>query len=118
MDTEMWVLPILRHHPGTRQQGRSRVRLKVCHDDAMSESYAGKLLVAGPDLLDPNFARSVVLICLHDDAGAFGLVLNRPLAAAVVDHLPAWAEWASHPASLFSGGPVDPTAVVGLGRTR
>lgn len=84
----------------------------------MLESYAGKLLVAGPDLLDPNFARSVVLVCLHDAEGAFGLVLNRPLAAPVVDHLPPWGEWASHPAVLFGGGPVEPTSVVGLGRAR
>jgi putative transcriptional regulator len=84
----------------------------------MTESYAGKLIVAGPELLDPHFVRAVVLVCLHDDAGAFGLVLNRPLPAPVVDHLPEWSEWASRPAMLFEGGPVEATAVVGLGRAR
>lgn len=84
----------------------------------MAVSYAGKLLVAGPELLDPNFYRTVVLICLHDEEGAFGLVLNRPLEERIVDHLPAWGEWASAPPVFFQGGPVDPTSIVGLGRAR
>ena len=37
----------------------------------------GKLLVAGPSLLDPNFARTVVLLLAHGEHGALGLVLNR-----------------------------------------
>ncbi len=45
----------------------------------MSESLRGKLLVASLKLTDPNFARTLVLMCMHDDEGALGLVLNRPL---------------------------------------
>ncbi|MEX2650047.1 MAG: YqgE/AlgH family protein [Alphaproteobacteria bacterium] len=37
----------------------------------------GEFLVATPDLLDPNFARTVVLVIAHDDTGAMGLVVNR-----------------------------------------
>jgi putative transcriptional regulator len=84
----------------------------------MTETYAGRLLVAGPELLDPNFARTVLLVCLHDQDGAFGLVLNRPLPAPVVDHLPAWGEWVKQPAVFFQGGPVEPASIVGLGRAR
>jgi putative transcriptional regulator len=40
-------------------------------------SYASRLLVAAPQLGDPNFARTVVYVVSHDDAGAFGLVVNR-----------------------------------------
>ena len=32
-----------------------------------------------PQLVDPNFSRTVVLLCKHNDDGAFGLVVNRPL---------------------------------------
>ena len=39
-------------------------------------------LIAMPDLRDPNFNRTVTLICQHDENGALGVVINRPL-----DHL-------------------------------
>jgi putative AlgH/UPF0301 family transcriptional regulator len=40
-------------------------------------SLKGHLLIATPDLLDPNFARTVMLILEHNENGAMGLVLNR-----------------------------------------
>lgn len=82
----------------------------------MDESLAGKLLVASPKLTDPNFARAVVLICTHDENGAFGLVLNRPLPEArVSEHLPAWIEHVAEPPVVFQGGPVETTTGLGLG---
>lgn len=84
----------------------------------MLGSFAGKLLVASPQLLDTNFGRSVVLVCIHDENGAFGLVLNRPLPVAVPDALPEWAGHTSDPAVIFGGGPVEPTRVNGLGFSR
>jgi putative transcriptional regulator len=45
----------------------------------------GMLLVAHPMLGDPNFRRSVVLICEHSADGSFGLILNRPLDLALSD---------------------------------
>jgi putative transcriptional regulator len=47
------------------------------------ESFQGKLLLASPRLADPNFARSVVLMIQHNEEGALGLVLNRPLDITV-----------------------------------
>ncbi|MCA9213364.1 MAG: YqgE/AlgH family protein [Planctomycetales bacterium] len=41
------------------------------------KSLRGHLLIASPELPDPNFCRSVVLIIDHDTEGAFGLILNR-----------------------------------------
>lgn len=38
---------------------------------------ANQLLIALPALADPNFARTVALICQHDDDGAMGVLLNR-----------------------------------------
>ncbi|MEP6872555.1 MAG: YqgE/AlgH family protein [Anaerolineaceae bacterium] len=80
----------------------------------MDQFVAGKLLVASPKLDDPNFARSVVYIGIHDSNGAFGLVLNRMLTFHVSDHLQAWAGAVSVPAVIFNGGPVEPSAVLGL----
>lgn len=82
----------------------------------MSESVRGRLLVATPDLRDPNFSRTVVLMLEHGDDGALGVVLNRPIDLSVADALPDWADLSSAPACLFMGGPVAPTAVIGLGR--
>ncbi len=47
------------------------------------DSTQGKLLLASPRLADPNFARSVVLMIQHNDQGALGLILNRPLQISV-----------------------------------
>lgn len=49
------------------------------------DSLQGKLLLASPELLDPNFHRTVTLIVEHDENGALGLVLNRPTQIAVAD---------------------------------
>lgn len=43
----------------------------------------GLLLVAPPAMDDPNFARTVVLLCAHDPDGSFGLVLNDPTGSIV-----------------------------------
>jgi putative transcriptional regulator len=85
----------------------------------VTESLAGSLLVASLSLVDPNFFRTVVLVCMHDEDGAMGLVLNRPVhRAPVVDHLPHFAELAAEPPVIFQGGPVEPSAAIVLGRTR
>jgi len=83
----------------------------------VTESLTGKLLVASPKLVDPNFARTVVLVCRHDEDGALGLVLNRPIdEAPVSEHLPAWQMDIASPPVVFLGGPVEPTAALALGR--
>ncbi|GAC1434576.1 MAG: YqgE/AlgH family protein [Solirubrobacteraceae bacterium] len=78
------------------------------------DSLRGKLLIASPALIDPNFRRTVVLIGPHDEQGALGLVLNRPsevLVSDVVEHL----EPLTAPDELlYVGGPVAPSAVVVL----
>lgn len=69
-------------------------------------AFQGKLLVATPSLLDPNFSRTVVLMLAHGDQGALGLVLNRPTITSVGTPLPEWEDLASGPAVIFVGGPV------------
>ena len=62
-----------------------------------------------PQMSDPNFARSVVLLCEYTDKGAFGLVVNRQM------NDPAWTLVKTEPPikvdpelRLWIGGPVDP----------
>ena len=49
------------------------------------ESLEGHLLLASPQLSDPNFAHAVVLLIQHNDDGALGLVLNRPTSKTVAE---------------------------------
>jgi putative transcriptional regulator len=75
----------------------------------MTDSFEPTLLVSMPQMQDPNFARSVVLLCDYMPDGAFGLVLNRPTdvaASTMVKLEPAVAEGNTLPLSI--GGPVEP----------
>ena len=75
----------------------------------------GSFLVASPILQDPNFRRSVVLLCEHDDAqGSMGVVVNRPSELTLDETLLSAGEIA--PQALWIGGPVQPDAVVVLHR--
>lgn len=82
----------------------------------MDEWQTGRLLVATPALEDPNFERTVVLILDHDDDGALGVVLNRASELSVDEALAGWSDLVARPQVVFGGGPVEPTAIVALGR--
>lgn len=62
-----------------------------------------------PQMRDPNFARTVVLLCKHNDEGAFGLVMNRPLVTTgrvVVSLDPPVST--DRELEVWIGGPVEP----------
>jgi len=80
-------------------------------EEARDESLRGKLLVASPALVDPNFARTVVFITEHNDEGAMGIVLNRPSDSSVESVVPELAEIAGGE-PIYVGGPVQPEALV------
>jgi putative transcriptional regulator len=71
----------------------------------------GHCLIDSGDLTGSFFARSAVLICQHDGAGAFGLVLNRPMERCIGDIVPTILPEALITAPLFVGGPVQPSAL-------
>lgn len=75
---------------------------------------AGRLLVATPSLVDPNFAGSVVLLLDHDGDGSLGVVLNRPSAITVASVLSDWAASVDPPEVLFEGGPVSTDAALAV----
>jgi putative transcriptional regulator len=76
------------------------------------DSLQGKLLIAAPSLVDPNFVRTVVLIAAHSDEGALGLVLNRPLETPLADVAPVLEALAEPGAVIHAGGPVAPESAV------
>jgi putative transcriptional regulator len=79
------------------------------------ESLQGKLLIASPALLDPNFRRTVVLVTEHNEEGAAGLVLNRPSPTEVAEAVPALEPLVDDGERVWVGGPVQPDAVLVLG---
>jgi putative transcriptional regulator len=77
-------------------------------------SLRGRLLIASPALVDPNFARTVVLITEHTADGAMGVVLNRPSEIEVGDVAPELATVVVEGEPVFVGGPVQPQGLVVL----
>ncbi len=73
--------------------------------------FAGKLLLATPDMGDPRFAYSVIYVCSHDDQGAMGIVINKGKAGMLISDLlekigiEGDVRVADKP--VLSGGPVD-----------
>ncbi len=68
----------------------------------------GSILVASPAIKDPNFKRSVVLVCEHGNEGSFGLILNRPIE---VDGNPLDDELEGYTNGLSFGGPLQPNTL-------
>jgi len=80
----------------------------------VTESVAGKLLIASPSMPD-YFHRTVILVVEHSDQGAFGLILNRPSETTVGEASPELAELIGDEHLLHVGGPVQPSAVTAIG---
>ena len=86
----------------------------------MSEAEApkdrtGRLLIASPSLVDPNFHRAVVLMLEQSEEGGLGVVLNRPTPLLAREALPeAIAERMAESEYVYQGGPVQPEAVIVL----
>ncbi|MFN0282433.1 MAG: YqgE/AlgH family protein [Kineosporiaceae bacterium] len=80
----------------------------------LTERLTGRLLVATPLLTDANFERTVVLVLDHNDDGALGIVVNRPLEVDVSAVLPSWQPHVTAPGRLFKGGPVALDSALGV----
>ena len=79
------------------------------------DTYPGlvnQFLIAMPELQDPNFSRTVTLICQHDANGALGVVINRPLEQLtlqdILDQFDLSSPASDSPigAPVYLGGPV------------
>jgi putative transcriptional regulator len=69
----------------------------------MIDPAPGILLIADPFLKDPNFLRTVVFLCEHQETGSFGFVLNKRFDQTL-DQLVTDLE--GHPVPVYFGGPV------------
>lgn len=77
----------------------------------LQTSLAPGFLIASPALQDPNFAHTVVLMCIHNDESALGLVVNRPAGLSVqrvFDDLELGSTSDMKDREVLIGGPVQP----------
>lgn len=93
---------------------RAAAPVAVQNGTVTADRTTGRLLVSTPQLDDGLFHRSVILMLQHDDNGAQGVVLNKPLGAEVDAVLPGWGEHIAAPQTLFQGGPVQVDSALGL----
>lgn len=110
-------------HPGPRLPGRRRLLRSLCSVAAAGlPAFAGPVgaadaprvdvangvfLVAKPELQDPNFRESVVLITQpRPDGGPLGVIVNRPLGIPLREALSSMPGAAEASGELYFGGPV------------
>ena len=76
-----------------------------------SSNLAPGLLLAMPQLDDPNFSRAVVLMVEHNEQGSFGLVINHPSPIRATELLESLEmSWrGAESAVVWAGGPVSPS---------
>jgi len=100
--------------PQRRTPARNELRRVQYADQEIS---VGKLLVAKPELGDPNFANTVVLIVHYDEEnGAVGLTLNRKTNVPMSKVFPDTKGAKDDP--IFEGGPVETGTAQALLRSR
>ena len=67
------------------------------------EPQKGDLLISEPFLADPNFSRTVVLLCEHNEEGSFGFVINKPAEVKLNELL---EDAGTRNDDIYVGGPV------------
>ncbi|MCB0572145.1 MAG: YqgE/AlgH family protein [Phaeodactylibacter sp.] len=67
------------------------------------EVRGGKVLLAEPFMLDPNFKRTAVLLCEHNKEGSLGFIMNKPLNMRIDELIEDFPEFDSE---VYFGGPV------------
>jgi putative transcriptional regulator len=81
-------------------------------DTQPGASLAGQLLVAAPDMGDPRFQHTVILMVQHNKDGALGIAINRPVKelpiAKLLEALGLDSKGSEGTVRLFAGGPVQP----------
>jgi putative transcriptional regulator len=77
----------------------------------------GVFLVASPEMKDPNFQQTVILLCEHNpDEGTLGVIMNRPTGLLLSEVLPKIPVLKGTSYVLFAGGPVQPDGILMLFR--
>lgn len=93
---------------------RGLVLLLVFIGGAACAQPNGILLVARPDMADPNFRETVVAVTRAPDGSTLGVILNRPTEKQLADLMPDWGGAGRFRQPLYAGGPVMQQVVVAM----
>ena len=81
--------------------------------ETSTQTLAGSLLLASPQLLDPNFDKSVILLSVHsEDEGAMGVIINRPSGQTMSDIDDGFSQTNLAQVPVYFGGPVSNHEVI------
>jgi len=80
--------------------------------DESPSSIAGSLMLAHPQLKDPNFVRSVILMTAHEEEGSLGVVVNKASGLVLGEIDAAFADFGLEQVPLYIGGPVSSDQVL------
>ena len=78
----------------------------------------GLFLIAKPSLVDPNFARTVVLVTQAEDASTVGVIINRPTRVRLPELLPNESGTENYRDPVYFGGPVMRQTIVAVFRSQ
>ena len=84
---------------------------------AQEQRPNGIFLVAKPELVDPNFRRSVVLVTRSEDAQTVGVIINRPTRRTLPEFMPGDPAAANYREVVYFGGPVLQRALIAVFRS-
>ncbi len=97
--------------PTLAPPGRKRIAVARPRAEQTRGYLEGQLLIAMPEMADPRFARSVILLCHHHADGAMGLVVNKRLEALsfpeLLHQLEIRLPEGVHSGPIHFGGPVE-----------
>ena len=79
-----------------------------------AHSANGVLLIAKPDLVDPNFERTVVLVTQTEDSSTVGVIINRPILLRPAEIVGDDLDTSRYRDPVFAGGPVMRGALVAV----
>ncbi len=82
------------------------------HNDDDDVRLPGSLMAAHPQLKDPNFVRSVILMTSDEEEGSLGVVVNKSAGLTLSEVDPSFNDFGLGDVPLFIGGPVGEDQII------
>src|SRR3546814_10148152 len=94
-----------------KQKTAYDMRISDWTSDVCSSDLSGNLLLAMPGIGDPNFEKSVIALCAHDENGAMGINIGQEIPGLSLRELLTQFDLSGDKrpdVPILRGGPVEP----------